>query len=52
MTGDEGEVAMFEMINEEKPDADARKMFWIKVGAFIVALAGMTGLIYFFAFVH
>lgn len=40
---------MFEMLNEEKPDAETRKMFWMKVGIFVVALAAMGGVIYFFA---
>lgn len=42
---------MFELINEEKPDADARKLFWVKVCAFVVAIAALCGVIYFFAFV-
>ncbi len=37
---------MFEMLNEEKPDADARKMFWMKVGIFVLAVAAMGGVIY------
>ena len=41
---------MFEMLNDEKPDADARKMFWIKVCMFVVAIAAMGGVVYFFAF--
>ncbi len=40
---------MFQMINEEKPSAEERKLFWVKVGAFIVALAAFSGVIYFFA---
>lgn len=40
---------MFQMINEEKPSAEDRKLFWVKVGAFIVALAAFGGVIYFFA---
>lgn len=51
LSGDEGEVVMFEMINEEKPDAEARKMFWVKVCVFVVAIAALGGVIYFFAFV-
>jgi hypothetical protein len=50
MDGDEGEVAMFEMLNEEQPDAETRKMFWVKVGFFVVALAALGGVIYFFGF--
>lgn len=40
---------MFQMINEEKASAEERKLFWVKVGAFIVALAAFGGVIYFFA---
>lgn len=42
---------MFQMIDEGKADAQDRKMFLIKVGAFIVALAALGGVIYFFTFV-
>lgn len=45
-----GEVVMFEMLNEEKPDAEARRMFWLKVGFFVVALGALGGVIYFFGF--
>lgn len=41
---------MFEMLNEEKPDAEARKTFWVKVGCFVVAIAALGGVIYFFGF--
>lgn len=41
---------MFEMLNEEEPDAETRKMFWVKVGFFFVALAALGGVIYFFGF--
>ena len=41
-----GEAAMFEMLNEEKPDADSRKLFWMKVGIFVAAVAAMGGVIY------
>lgn len=44
------EVFMFQMIDEEKPSAEDRKMLLIKIGAFIVALAALGGVIYFFAF--
>jgi hypothetical protein len=47
---DGGEVTMFEMLNDEKPNSDARKMFWVKVCMFVVAIAAMGGVIYFFAF--
>ena len=40
---------MFEMLNDEKPDAESRKLFWMKVGIFVVAIAAMSGAIYFFA---
>jgi hypothetical protein len=42
---------MFQMVDEEKPTAGDRKMFWFKVGAFVVALAALGGVVYFFAFV-
>ena len=48
-SGTEG--AMFQMVDEEKPSAADRKMFWFKVGAFIVALAAVGGMVYFFAVV-
>ena len=41
-----GEAAMFEMLNEEKHDADSRKLFWMKVGIVVVAVAAMGGVIY------
>jgi hypothetical protein len=37
---------MFEMLNEEKPDAETRKLFWMKVGIFVVAVAALGGVIY------
>jgi hypothetical protein len=40
---------MFEMLNEEKPDAEARRLFWKKVGYFVVAIGAASGVIYFFA---
>jgi hypothetical protein len=40
---------MFEMLNQEEPDAEARRMFWKKVGYFVVAIAAVSGVIYFFA---
>ncbi len=42
---------MFQMIDEERPTAEDRKLFWIKVGAFIVVMAALGGVLYFFAFV-
>ncbi len=40
---------MFQMINEEKPTAEDRKLFWYKLGIFVVALAAVGGIIYFVA---
>ena len=42
---------MFQMVDEEKPTAEDRKMFWFKVGVFVVALAAVSGVVYFFAVV-
>ena len=42
---------MFQMINDEKPTAEDRKMVWLKVGVFIVMIAALGGIVYFFAFV-
>jgi hypothetical protein len=41
---------MFEMINEEKPEPQDRKMFWVKIGATIVALTALSGIAYFVAY--
>ncbi len=49
--GREKEVAMFQMIHEERPSAEDRKMFWLKAGLIVVALAFMGGVVYFFALV-
>ena len=46
-----GEGAMFQMVDEERPRAEDRKRFWFKVGAFVVALAAVGGVVYFFAVV-
>ena len=43
------EGPMFQMINEEKPTAYDRKMLWVKVGLFIVLIAALGGVVYFFA---
>lgn len=40
---------MFEMLNDVKPDQEARKLFWKKVGYFVVAIGAVSGMIYFFA---
>ncbi len=45
------EGAMFQMVDEGRPSADDRKLFWFKVGAFVVALAALGGVVYFFAVV-
>jgi hypothetical protein len=42
---------MFQMVNEEKLGPQDRKMLLIKIGAFIVALAALGGIVYFFTFV-
>lgn len=42
---------MFQMIGEETDEPQDRKMLLIKIGAFIVALAALGGVVYFFAFV-
>ena len=42
---------MFQMVDEGKPTAGDKKMFWFKVGAFVVALAAVGGVVYFFAVV-
>ena len=45
------EAPMFQMIDEERPSAEDRKMVWMKVGLFIVLVAALGGVVYFFAFV-
>ena len=45
------EVDMFEMINKERAEPQDRKLLLVKIGAFIVALAVLGGVIYFFTFV-
>lgn len=42
---------MFQMVNEERADPQDRKTLMVKIGAFVVALAALGGVIYFFAFV-
>jgi len=42
---------MFQMIDEERAEPQDRKMLLLKIGAFIVALAALGGVVYFFAFV-
>ena len=45
-----GEVGMFELVNEEKSEPKDRKMLLLKIGAFIVALGALGGVVYFMAF--
>lgn len=40
---------MFQMIDEGKPSAEERKLFWYKVVIFIAALAVVGGVLYFVA---
>ncbi len=42
---------MFQMIDEGKADTSDRKTLLVKIGAFVVALAALGGVVYFFAFV-
>ena len=49
--GLKGEVSMFQMIDDEKAGPEDRKVLLYKIGAFIVAMAALGGVIYFFAFV-
>lgn len=41
---------MFEMLNEEKRTSEDRKLFFVKVGVFLVACAAMAGVFYFVGF--
>jgi hypothetical protein len=47
--GREEEDHMFQMIDEEKPPEN-RKELLMKIGMFLVALAALGGMIYFFGF--
>ena len=38
---------MFQMVDEGKPTAEDKKMFWFKVSAFVMALAAAGGVVYF-----
>jgi hypothetical protein len=40
---------MFQMIDERKPTAEDRKLFWYKVGLFLIVAAAFGGIIYFVA---
>ncbi len=43
---------MFQMIDESKvATPEDKKLFWYKVGLFVVVAAAFGGVIYFFAFV-
>ncbi len=42
---------MFQMINQAPEEPGDRKMLLVKIGMFIVALAALGGVVYFFAFV-
>jgi hypothetical protein len=48
--GNKEEVPMFEMINEEKPSPERRKIFLTKAAFFLVAVVLVAGVIYFLAF--
>ena len=41
---------MFEMINKERVEPQDRKLLLMKVGAFVVALAILGGVVYLFTF--
>jgi hypothetical protein len=43
--GKEGVV--FQMIDEGRSPEEARKVFWTKVGLFLVATAAVAGLMYY-----
>jgi flagellar basal body-associated protein FliL len=42
---------VFQMINQTPEEPGDRKMLLVKIGMFIVALAALGGVVYFFAFV-
>ena len=42
---------MFEMINEERVEPQDRKLLLMKIGAFVIALAALGGMVYLFTFV-
>jgi len=48
--GQEEEVAMFEMLNEEKAAPERRKVLLTKVVVFVVAILVVVGVIYFLTF--
>ena len=41
---------MFEMVNKDKAEPKDRKLLLMKIGAFVVALAALGGIVYFMAF--
>jgi hypothetical protein len=43
---------MFDMVNEQRAEPQDRKLLLMKIGAFVVALAALGGVIYLFAFAH
>jgi hypothetical protein len=45
------EADMFEMINEERAEPQDRMLLLEKIGAFILALAVLGGVVYLFTFV-
>jgi hypothetical protein len=42
---------MFEMMHEQRAEPQDRKLLLMKIGAFVVALAVLGGVIYLFTFV-
>jgi hypothetical protein len=42
---------MFEMVNQERAEPQDRKLLLMKIGAFVVALAVLGGIVYLFTFV-
>jgi len=43
---------MFEMVNQQRAEPLDRKTLLMKIGAFVVAVAVLGGVIYLFTFVH
>jgi len=43
---------MFEMVNQHRAEPQDRKLLLVKIGAFVVAVAALGGVIYLFTFVH
>ena len=44
------EAGMFEMVNKERAGPQDRKLLLMKIGAFVVALAVLGGVVYVLAF--